>query len=152
MQSENSKGIPMKVSREVIADLLPLYAAGEASPATRALVEEYLSQDEEMRRQFNLGGMEGLTTAAGPALPPDLALKSLRRARGLLRWQRLLYAWGLALTIACLGGVGVFDGGHFTFHFFLRDYPWIFRPAIGLAASCWINYFILRWVSRATRL
>ncbi len=151
MHSENPNEIPMKVTREVIADLLPLYAAGEASPATRALVEEYLSQDEEMRRQFNLGGLQSLS-GAGPALPPDLALKSLRRARGLLRWQRLLYAWGLALTIASLGGVGNFDGGHFTYHFFLRDYPWIFRPCIGLAVSCWINYFILRWVSRATRL
>jgi hypothetical protein len=152
MQSENRKNVSMKVTREVIADLLPLYAAGEASPATCALVEEYLRQDAEMRQQFNLGGVESLTGAAAPPLPPDLALKSLRRARGLLRWQRLLYAWGLALTIVCVSGVGVFHDGHFAFHFFLRDYPWIFRPCVGLAASCWINYFILRWISRASRL
>jgi hypothetical protein len=151
MQSENSKEIPMKVSRDVIADLLPLYAAGEASPDTCALVEEYLRQDEELRRQFNLEGLQGMS-GAGPALPPDLALKSLRRARGLLRWQRLLFGWGLAATIACVSGVGVFDGSHFTFHFFLADYPWILRPCIGFAASCWINYFILLWLSRATRL
>jgi hypothetical protein len=152
MQNQNSKEISMKVSRDVIADLLPLYAAGEASPDTCALVEDFLRQDEEMSRQFNLGGVQSMTAAPGPPLPPDLALKSLRRARGLLRWQRLLYAWGLALTIVSLGGVGYFNGSHFTFHFFLHDYPWIFRPCIGLAVSCWINYFILRWISRATRL
>jgi hypothetical protein len=151
MQSETGKEITMKVTREVIADLLPLYAAGEASPATRALVEEYLRQDAEMGRQFNLGGLQNLT-GAGPALPPDLALKSLRRARGLLRWQRRLYGWAIGLTIASLGGVGILDGSHFVYHPFLRDYPWIFRPCIGLAASCWINYFVLRWISRATRL
>jgi hypothetical protein len=152
MQSENRKEISMKVTREVIADLLPLYAAGEASPATCALVEEYLRQDEEMRRQFNLGSVESLAASAGPALPPDLAMKSLRRARGLLLWQRRLYGWAIGFTIAALGGVGVLDGNHFVYHSFLYDYPWIFRSCIGLAASCWINYFILRWISRASRL
>jgi predicted anti-sigma-YlaC factor YlaD len=152
MQSQNPKEISMKVTREVIADLLPLYAAGEASPETCALVEEFLRQDEEMRQRFNPASMESLTAAAGPPLPPDLALKSLRRARGLLVWQRRLYGWGIGLTIASLGGVGILDGNHFVYHSFLRDYPWIFRSCIGLAVSCWINYFILRWISRATRL
>ncbi len=142
----------MNVTREVITDLLPLYVAGEASPQTCALVEEYLRQHAEMRQQFNLSGLDGLSDAPAPALPPDIALKSLRRTRALLRWQRRLYGWAIGLSIATLGGVGVFSGGHFAFHFFLRDYPWIFRPCLGLAASCWANYFVLRWFSRATRL
>ena len=41
----------MNVTREVILDLLPLYLAGEASPATRALVEEYLKQDSELAQR-----------------------------------------------------------------------------------------------------
>jgi hypothetical protein len=152
MQNGNRKEISMKVTREVIADLLPLYAAGEASSETCALVEEYLRLDTEMQKQFNLEGVKSLTAATGPALPPDLALKSLRRTRSLLHWQRRLYGWAIGLTIASLGGVGFFNGDHFTFHFFLREYPRIFFPCISLAASCWINYFILRWLSRSTRL
>src|SRR4051812_20939419 len=40
----------MNVSREVIIDLLPLYAAGEASAATQDLVRDYLSRDPELAR------------------------------------------------------------------------------------------------------
>ena len=38
----------MNVAREVIVDLLPVYLSGEASPATRSLVEEYMKQDAEL--------------------------------------------------------------------------------------------------------
>ena len=35
----------MKVTKEIISDLIPLYAANECSADTRALVEEYLQQN-----------------------------------------------------------------------------------------------------------
>ena len=40
----------MKISRDVIYDLLPGYFAGEASPDTRALIQEYFETDPEFRR------------------------------------------------------------------------------------------------------
>lgn len=40
----------MAVTREVVLDLLPLYLSDEASPDTRALVEEHLKSDEELAR------------------------------------------------------------------------------------------------------
>jgi anti-sigma factor RsiW len=38
----------MAVTRDVILDLLPLYLSDEASPDTRALVEEHLDSDREL--------------------------------------------------------------------------------------------------------
>jgi anti-sigma factor RsiW len=38
----------MEPTRDVIKDLLPLYLAGEASAASRALVEEHLDRDPEL--------------------------------------------------------------------------------------------------------
>ena len=38
----------MKVTRDVILDLLPMYLADEASEDTRALVREYLEADPEL--------------------------------------------------------------------------------------------------------
>lgn len=38
----------MEISRNVILDLLPLYIADEASPETRALVDKYLENDQEL--------------------------------------------------------------------------------------------------------
>lgn len=40
----------MKISRDVIYDLLPGYFAGEASADTRALIQEYFDTDLEFRR------------------------------------------------------------------------------------------------------
>src|SRR6185436_21163211 len=40
----------MKVTREVIYDLLPSYFAGDASDDTRALVEAYFESDPEFGR------------------------------------------------------------------------------------------------------
>ena len=38
----------MKITRNVILDLLPLYAANEVSEDTRIMVEEYLATDTEL--------------------------------------------------------------------------------------------------------
>jgi hypothetical protein len=38
----------MKITRNVILDLLPMYAANEASADTTALVEDYLKTDPEL--------------------------------------------------------------------------------------------------------
>ena len=40
----------MPMTREVIIDLLPLYLSDEASPDTRALVEEHLDADPDLAR------------------------------------------------------------------------------------------------------
>ena len=52
----------MKVEREVIIDLLPAYFSGEASAATRALVEDYFRQDPEFEKRARSANppMEGL--------------------------------------------------------------------------------------------
>ncbi len=41
----------MKVTRDVVKDLLAVYAAGEASADTGALVEEWLRSDPELAGQ-----------------------------------------------------------------------------------------------------
>jgi hypothetical protein len=139
----------MYVSREVVLDLLPLYAAGEASAASRTLVEEYLSIDESLREEVDrnalLKPLELPETA--PKLPDDAELRTLKRAQHLLAWQRRLYAMAVTFSVLCVSGVGWFDHG-FRFHFFLSAYPQYFRPCIGLAVSCWIYYFFFRWRMR----
>ena len=44
-------GEGMKITRDVVKDLLAVYSAGEASGDTRALVEEWLRSDPELARQ-----------------------------------------------------------------------------------------------------
>ena len=58
----------MNVAREVILDLLPVYLSDEASPATRALVEEYMKQDSELAERIRPQWTETLAKAAPSVL------------------------------------------------------------------------------------
>src|SRR5713101_8033767 len=81
-------GTQMSIPKEVILDLLPVYLAGEASPATRAWLEEYLAQDPELADRVRRQRTESLDQTL-PPLPPELELRALRRTRRmmtLLRW------------------------------------------------------------------
>jgi len=41
----------MKITRNVILDLLPMYLANEVNPETRILIEKYLETDPELAQQ-----------------------------------------------------------------------------------------------------
>jgi hypothetical protein len=135
----------MNVTREVILDLLPVYLSGEASPATRALVEEYMKQDPELAQRIRLQWSENFAKVVPSALPPDLELRSLRRTRRLLGWQRWLFGFGIFFTALSLSNEFSFaDGRLKEFHFLLRDYPVEFGICLTLGIACWVVYFSIR--------
>jgi anti-sigma factor RsiW len=133
----------MKVTRDVILDLLPLYLSGEASTATRALVDEYLEQDAELAARVRLGGAESFPRL-GPAPPPELELESLRRTRGLLRWQRWLFALGGTFTALALATEVGLENRHFHVRLLIFDYPGVFGTFLLIALACWIGYVTIR--------
>jgi hypothetical protein len=89
----------MKVTRQVISDLWPIYAAGEATSDTRALVDEFLATDPDFAR----------TLRAEVSLPnpdmrptPNAEVEALRRTRDLVHgrsWLRGLRLFALAMTV-----------------------------------------------------
>ena len=131
----------MNVTREVILDLLPVYMAGEASPATKVLIEEYLQGDSELAQRIRLQ-WDSLAKAVTSALPPDLELRSLRRTRNLIGWQRWLFGFGIFFTAMLLSNESKFANGHLSeFHFLVRDYPAEFAVCLTLGMACWIAYY-----------
>jgi predicted anti-sigma-YlaC factor YlaD len=134
----------MNVTREVILDLLPVYLAGEASPATRALIEEHMEQDPELAQRIRLQWADNLGKIAPSALPPDLELRSLRRTRALIGWQKWLFGFGIAFTAIALTSEISFQGSRIEFHFLMRDFPAQFGSFAVLAIACWIGYYSLR--------
>lgn len=143
----------MNVTREVILDLLPLYLAGEASPATRALVEEYVKQDADLAQRIHLQRADDFPGAVPSALPPDLELRSIRRTRSLLGLQRWLFGFGIFFAAISLSNESSFEGAHLKeFHFLLRDYPVEFGICVVLGLACWIAYFTLRRRLRTTAM
>ena len=72
----------MKVERDVIIDLLPVYFSGEASAATRALVEEGFQEDPELERIARSANRSVELLKAPPGSPQDWEEKlALERAR-----------------------------------------------------------------------
>jgi anti-sigma factor RsiW len=143
----------MKITRDVVMDLLPLYIAGEASVDTRTLVEEFLRQDPELAREAREARLTPLATMGMPRanVPPDIELRSLHRTRGLIRWQRLTYAWALTLSFLSLSSAISFEGGQVHVRLLLLQIPSVLGPCVALALGCWVNYFLLRRRARVTR-
>lgn len=134
----------MSVPKEVILDLLPLYVADEASPASRKLVEEYLAQDPELAKRVSVLGAEGFAPKAADGIAPELELQTLRRTRALIRWQRWLFAIGITCIALSFSFQISSEGGRLThFSFLLADYPAAFAPLLVLGAAAWIAYFTI---------
>ena len=131
----------MNVTREVINDLWPVYAAGEASTDTRALVEAFLQQDPELARLLQGHGEEALLRQDPPGLSPD------REAQALRRTKRLLHGWDWLLFMAM-----IFSG--FAFGRIVSDTSWDVSPVnfivvASIAGAFWIAFFTrLVWVRK----
>jgi hypothetical protein len=132
----------MSVTREVISDLWPVYAAGEASADTRALVDAFLRQDPEFARLLRGRGERLVLDRGAPELPPD------REARALRRTKRLLYGWDWLLFVAILFSC-------FAFGRIVADTSWDVSPVnfivvASLAGAFWIAFFTrLIWVRKS---
>jgi hypothetical protein len=135
----------MNVTREVILDLIPIYLAGEASPATQALIDEYLRQDPELAQRVRALSVNSLAATKQPPLSSDVEVRSLRRARALIGWQKWLFGLGITFTALSLSNETSFEGGRLReFHFLIRDYPAQFGAFAALALICWVIYYIIR--------
>ena len=132
----------MNVTREVINDLWPVYAAGEASADTRSLVEAFLRQDPEFAGLLQGRGEEGLLRHDMPKLPPD------REAQALRRTKRLLHGWDWLLFLAM-----IFSG--FAFGRIVSDTSWDVSPVnfivmASIAGAFWVAFFTrLVWVRKS---
>lgn len=142
----------MNVTREVIADLLPLYASGEASPATRVLVEAWLRDDPELRREAQALAVAPPTLAA-PAPSPELELRSLHRTRRLLTRMRWSLAGAMFLTALTLTTeIHLKQGRLQSVRMLLFEHPVVFGMVLALAVAGWFHYFSLRRRLRYTAL
>jgi hypothetical protein len=70
-----------KPTRNVIVDLWPLYVSGEASPDTRALIDDFIAQDREFGDRLREHEGASLT-------PPSLVLPADHERATLLRVQK----------------------------------------------------------------
>jgi hypothetical protein len=81
----------MKVTRDVVSDLLPLVLAGEASADSKALVESYLGEDPEFARIVDERSRPAPENVPAP-LAKEVEMKTLERTKQLMSWRSVLIA------------------------------------------------------------
>ncbi|MGC2745591.1 MAG: hypothetical protein WA672_20670 [Candidatus Angelobacter sp.] len=96
----------MKLEREVIIDLLPAYFSGEASAATRRLVEDFFRENPDFEKSARsaAGPLESLKAAPsrlGAGLDPEKEKLALERAR-LVTETRTSFFWLAVLSTLML--------------------------------------------------
>jgi hypothetical protein len=135
----------LNVTRDVVADLWPLYESGEATADTRTLVDEFLANDPAFATTLRA------TPPVNPAEPPgapEAKLAALKRTRDLVQgnaWLRGLRLFALVMTVFAIKRI-------------LDDTSWDVSPRVfiadaSMATIAWTAYGVLvaRYRKRALR-
>jgi len=130
----------MKITREVVTDLLPIYFSGEASSDTKSLVEEYLRDNPDFERMARSAGtpLETLRTAPPIAAGSEKEKRDLESVRCGLDRRKWLFAVSLFLTLSPL--FFYFTHGHLV-SLELGDALWEAGFDWSMAALFWFLYF-----------
>ena len=142
----------MTLHSDVIRDLLPLYLAGEASPATRALVEQHLAADPELARLAQTATEDDARLARvgrAVAVPENVEKGALETTRRLLRRRSRLFGFAIALTLLPLSFS--FDG-HEVRLFLLEGSPVLCALMLAAGTALWIAYWRVSRRLRVTGL
>jgi anti-sigma factor RsiW len=127
----------MKITRDVVKDLLTVYLAGEASPDTRALVEKWLQGDAPLAREVEEARRGDVPPVPSPE--PSLEKLALVRTRRRLRVRAIVL--GVAIYFTTLPLTVTFNSNGFQ-GLLLKHWPerafWL-----AVAAAVWTAYFVL---------
>jgi len=133
----------MKITRDVVTDLWPVYQTGEASADTRVLVEGFLEQDPEFERLLREDDSARWLEPAPVQLEPDHELKAFSRARRAI----LARDWPLFLAIL----FSCFAFGRIVSDTSFDVSPRNFIVTAAIAALFWIVFFV-RFVKTLRKL
>lgn len=129
----------MNVTRNIIVDLLPVYAAGESHPDTSRLVEEWLASDASLARDAAaLRDVDDTLRSAN--VPPRAGheVLALRRTRLALRLRSTLLGLAIFFTLY-----------PFAFYYDGNEVHWVVLRNLGLtvtilagAVAAWLGWFL----------
>jgi len=107
----------MKITRDIITDLLPVYLSGEASTDTKTLVEAYLQDDPEFAKLIDENS--AVLPDGQINLSKETEMNTLNKTQKLLQ-KRSVY---MAFTILFLLLSASFTFGSQGFHWMWADTP-----------------------------
>ena len=121
----------MNITKDVIADLWPLYADGTASADSRVLVEEYLREHPEWSSKLR-DATNFATWPSGPAIAPDQEAKVLNRIKKRVNFVRALLLLAMMFTAQAFGRI-------------VADTSWDRSPRVFIVMSVFAAVFWTWW-------
>ena len=89
----------MKITKDVILDLLPLYTAGEVSPDTKALVDAYLKTDAELAKMVKESSEMRLPDGPPAPMTREDQMKAYVEAKKWMFWKTFVIAVAISFSI-----------------------------------------------------
>ena len=127
----------MKITEDIIIDLLPVYQSGEASKDTIKVVENYLEENPAFKQiltkfdnKLELNGIEQSHAS--------IEKEALMRVKRILRTRSILLGVALFLSLMPLSMAGNSDDG--VTWLMLRDAPNVALMFGGVAVCMWLAY------------
>ncbi len=131
----------MKVTRNVITDLLPLYLADEASADSSMLIQKFLEQDPEFAKLITTINSESFIPKDVPEYSaPDQELSALTKTKRFINLRSWLMGSGFFFTTSLFGIRSIGNGIEWIWAGFLVG----FFICLCLALGSWIAYFTIR--------
>ena len=138
----------MKVTRDVIIDLLPVYFSGEASTDTKKLVNNYFDQNPDFAAEAKKSSEQIITNDIPITLKKENEMETINRTKKFIKIRSWLLGFAIFFTIAPFS-VAHIDG---TTYWFAVHAP-LTALGYGLAGVIfWISYFVMRYKIRKTGL
>ena len=138
----------MKVTRDVVTDLLPLYFSDEASPDTKQLVESFFREDPEFARLAK-EKIQLRFEELNIQLPVQPEAEALARTKRVIRFRSWLMAFAIFFSLVPFTFADI--SGKPTF-FMWRDATVIAAWSQALGIVLWIWYYLANRRLRRTSL
>ena len=124
----------MKITRDVITDLLPVYLSGEASADTRTLIEEFLTENPEFAELIAEQGKPLEKTNIN--LPKESEMKTLENTKSLLRKRSLYLAFAIFFSLFTVS----FKFGAGGIQWMWADSPIVAVVCLIVGVVMWVGY------------
>ena len=142
----------MKITEDIILDLLPIYFEGEVSKDSQSLIESYFDDNPDfairMRKEFE----QGLPELPIIQHPQEHKMTTIKNTQNLLKLRTLLFTVAILSTCFPILYYTFFDFGDRVF----EGFNWMWSDIGGiigiLGVLTWVGYLIVRYRMRTSGL
>lgn len=130
----------MKVTREVILDLIPLYLSGDASDDTVKLVESFFESDPEFGKQVKNDSDKLFPTNISKPQKKEIEMKSLIKTKKMIKLRSYLLGFAIFFSLVPFSFLAKPEKAFWL----LTEAPSSSMVYATFAVLFWIAYFVIK--------